>query len=101
MLKKNAPFLLLLFLLTLTDIYFAFRGDSNRLFTKPLLLPLLMFMYFCGQDNNTSFSRLIYAALISSWLGDIFLLFEILTLPIDSGQRAENARCGATGDNRP
>lgn len=76
MTKKNAPFLLLLLLITIVDIYFAFNGNGNRLFTKPLLMPLLMVVYFTSQSNNTSFSRLIFAALLFSWLGDIFLLFE-------------------------
>jgi uncharacterized membrane protein YhhN len=76
MTKKNTPFLLLLFLITLADIYFTLTGEGNRLYTKPLLMPLLMLVYFRGQDNNTSFSGLIYAALICAWLGDIFLLFE-------------------------
>lgn len=76
-LKKRWVFLLLL-LLTAIDLLFLSTGDPNRIFSKPLLMPLLIWLYVSEVDKHNTFTRLIIAALFFSWLGDIFLMFDHL-----------------------
>jgi uncharacterized membrane protein YhhN len=66
----------LLIAVTIADLIFGFTGNELRLFTKPLLMPILMLLYYRSQPNNTVFARLIFAALFFSWLGDVSLMFE-------------------------
>lgn len=74
-LKKRWVFLLLL-LVTAIDMVFLSTGDPNRIFSKPLLMPLLIWLYVSEIDKHNTFTRLIIAALFFSWLGDIFLMFD-------------------------
>ncbi|MGR3812383.1 lysoplasmalogenase [Jiulongibacter sp. NS-SX5] len=47
--------------------------DSLRIITKPLLMPLLALYYWKSASEK---SNLLFIALLFSWLGDIFLMFE-------------------------
>jgi uncharacterized membrane protein YhhN len=75
---KNWWIFLLLILVTALDLFFLTTQDPNRVYTKPLLMPILIWAYLRNQENNTLFARLIIAALFFSWLGDIFLMFDKL-----------------------
>ncbi|HLO82440.1 MAG TPA: lysoplasmalogenase family protein, partial [Chitinophagaceae bacterium] len=73
---KNRWIFLLLFVVTAIDLFLLITENPNRVFSKPLLMPVLIWAYIGEQDNKTMFSRLIIAALFFSWLGDIFLMFD-------------------------
>lgn len=73
---KNKWIFLLLIIVTAIDLFLLTTQNPNRVFTKPLLMPILIWAYASEQGNHTVFSRLIIAALFFSWLGDIFLMFD-------------------------
>jgi uncharacterized membrane protein YhhN len=75
---NNRWIFVLLIVVTAIDLFLLTTQDPNRVFTKPLLMPILIWAYLRNQENNTLFSRLIIAALFFSWLGDIFLMFDKL-----------------------
>lgn len=70
-------------LLVLLSIVFAFDlvfiamdHSSWRFFTKPLLLPVIIWFYFTySQQNTCRINRWFLSGLILSFLGDVFLLF--------------------------
>jgi uncharacterized membrane protein YhhN len=66
-------------LAALVDLWFAVQGGKERLFTKPLLMPLLMLGYFLETKPLGPFSTLLLAALFFSWLGDVLLMFDAVT----------------------
>ncbi len=69
---------LILFVICLTAELGLIYGNNVtlRYITKPLLMPLL-FLYFLSTLQSTAGSnRSIIAALLFSWVGDIFLLFD-------------------------
>jgi uncharacterized membrane protein YhhN len=75
----NKPFraaYLLFAAAALADLWFVNQGGSERYFTKPLLMPLLMLGYYLEARPTQVFSRLILLALFFSWLGDVFLMLE-------------------------
>jgi uncharacterized membrane protein YhhN len=74
-LKQRWVFLLLI-VITVIDLVLLSTSNPNRIFTKPLLMPLLIWGYVAQQNPEASFARLIIAALFFSWLGDIFLMFD-------------------------
>lgn len=71
-------------LLVLLDIVFAFDlvfiamdRSSWRFFTKPLLLPIIIWFYFTYSKQNVfRINQWFLSGLILSFLGDVFLLFE-------------------------
>lgn len=64
-------------LITIADIVMITLDiPGGRFFTKPLLMPLLCLYYFCEISNQSNFSKLIITALLCSWLGDLFLMFD-------------------------
>lgn len=69
---------LILFIICLTaELVLVYTNNVTiRYVTKPLLMPLL-FLYFLSAVKSTIGSnRSIIAALLFSWVGDIFLLFD-------------------------
>jgi uncharacterized membrane protein YhhN len=74
-LKQRWVFLLLI-AVTVIDLVLMISSNPNRIYTKPLLMPLLIWGYLAQQNTDGSFTRLIVAALFFSWLGDIFLMFD-------------------------
>jgi uncharacterized membrane protein YhhN len=77
MMKVNrALFIGLIAVAALADIYLGQQHPFARLYSKPVLMPIIMGYYVISTGISTIFSRLILAALFFSWLGDIFLLFE-------------------------
>lgn len=76
----NKVLLILLSVLLLADVYLIAQGDdrSMRIFTKPLLIPLLMLLY---TYKNKTINYLFLVGLIFSFLGDVFLLFNWGFLP--------------------
>lgn len=73
---KRSLFIGLIVLATVTDIYLGLQNSSLRLFSKPILMPIIMVFYVMSVGISTKFSRLFLGALFFSWLGDVFLLFE-------------------------
>lgn len=64
----------LLFIVFLCDLYFVYSGkNSERFFTKTLLMPLLILIYFL---ESKKLNKLFLAGLVFSFLGDLFLLFK-------------------------
>ncbi|HSF46671.1 MAG TPA: lysoplasmalogenase [Chitinophagaceae bacterium] len=74
-LKQRWVFLLLI-AITAIDLVLLSTSSPYRLFTKPLLMPLLIWGYTAQQNHDASLARLIIAALLFSWMGDIFLMFD-------------------------
>ena len=77
--KKAVLFSLGLYLLLLVltiDVSFIILGKEDlRLFSKPLLMPLLLGYYSKGRPLSRKRDLRIVSALLLSFLGDLFLLF--------------------------
>jgi uncharacterized membrane protein YhhN len=58
-----------------------FQQEDLRLFTKPLLMPLLMLHYFASANPGTVFKKIMLGGLFFSWLGDLFLMKDSLFIP--------------------
>lgn len=66
----------------LADLFFIYRGmETWRLVSKPLLLPLLMLVYFLNVGLGKGFPRLMMAALFFSWAGDVLLIWDQYFMP--------------------
>ena len=65
------------------DLFFIFNSQTElRFFTKPLLLPILVVMYFLQvKSEKAQLDKLFLAGLILSFFGDLFLLFKWGFLP--------------------
>ena len=65
------------------DLFFIFNDQPElRFFTKPLLLPILILMYFSQVNSaKTQLDKLFLAGLTLSFFGDVFLLFNWGFLP--------------------
>lgn len=61
---------------TVVDMYLGQQHPSLRLFSKPVLMPIIMAFYAMSASLSSIHARLFLSALFFSWLGDIFLLFE-------------------------
>jgi len=55
--------------------FFSNLACLNYIF-KPLLMPVLIIFFVLFNKSNKKHFLLVSAALISSWLGDLFLMFE-------------------------
>ncbi|SKC09197.1 Uncharacterized membrane protein YhhN [Soonwooa buanensis] len=76
--KKSQIALLVLGLMFICDLLFIVLGrEQLRLFSKTLLMPLLLVFYWlASQKSNQPKQNLFIAGLILSWFGDVFLLFD-------------------------
>ena len=75
LLKKRG--LLIFWILLLLDCFFIYTKDeSHRIFTKPLLIPILCFYIFLNARKNHyhNTKTLVFLALVFAWLGDILLM---------------------------
>ena len=66
------------------DIAFtATNHDELRFFSKPLIIPCLIGIYYVSikEENKIWWKDMIIIGLLSSWLGDIFLQFEGMFIP--------------------
>lgn len=74
----NFQILLVIFLSALAIEIYANLAKNLQLqyFSKPSLMLILAFYYFINTRKFTSEKYLILAALVFSWLGDVFLLFD-------------------------
>jgi len=81
--RKNAfIFAILYAIAAIADLYFVYnQQESFRFFSKPLLLPLLMTYYLSSVGMGSKFAKLMAAALLFSWLGDVLLLWDSLFIP--------------------
>ena len=75
----NKIYWIILFIVVLfADLIAVYLGkETLRYVTKPLLMPLLV-IYFVSAVNffSSSLKKWIVLALVFSWLGDVFLMFE-------------------------
>jgi uncharacterized membrane protein YhhN len=67
---------LLLCISFLVDIYLQSVQSEYRLFSKALLMPMLIWMFNGSKPGNTPSAYLINAGLLFSWMGDILLQFD-------------------------
>lgn len=64
---------LFFFLFLSLDLFFlTFELDSLRMFSKTLLIPILIYSHY----SSTKISNLLLFGLVASWFGDIALLFD-------------------------
>jgi uncharacterized membrane protein YhhN len=63
-------------LAVLLDLFLVHTDPSLRLYSKPLLMPLLMAAYVSEVGFRGRYQRLLLAALSLSWLGDVLLMFD-------------------------
>ena len=63
-------------LAVLLDLAFIGIDPSLRIFSKPLLMPLLMAAYFSDVGAAKGQSKVLLAALLFSWIGDVLLMFD-------------------------
>lgn len=74
--NKKLTAISLLVIVTAADLYLGWQNSEWRLFTKPLLMPILLVYYYLETGFQGIFPRLMASALFFSWLGDVLLLFE-------------------------
>lgn len=74
--QKKWLFIVLIIAATLTDVILGHYNPGLRIFSKPVLIPLIMWFYWTSAGTASRFARLFLIALFFSWLGDLFLLFE-------------------------
>lgn len=74
--KAHQVAYLLFALAALADLWMVSSDTGHRYFTKPLLMPLLALGYGLETRGRDTLSRWVLAALLFSWLGDIFLMLE-------------------------
>ena len=69
---------ILLVIVFAVDLFFIFNNQTElRFFTKPLLLPILILMYFSQvKSEKIQSDKLFLAGLVLSFFGDLFLLFK-------------------------
>lgn len=69
------------FFITLSDLVFIYFNLTNlRWFTKPLLMPLLLFAVFTKRKEIKLY-KLILIALFLSWMGDVLLQMQGMFIP--------------------
>lgn len=69
------------FFITLSDLVFIYFNLTNlRWFTKPLLMPLLLFAVFTKRKEIKLY-KLILIALFLSWMGDVLLQMKGMFIP--------------------
>lgn len=82
--KQQAKLVFLLYaIVALLDLLFIYNDQTTlRWFTKPLLMPLLMAGFYVATTTRTGLLfRLILAALVLSWCGDVLLQLEGFFIP--------------------
>ena len=74
---------ILLVIVFAIDLFFIFNDQNElRFFTKPLLLPLLILLYFSQvKSAKTQLDQFFLTGLAFSFFGDLFLLFKWGFLP--------------------
>ena len=75
LLKKRG--IIIFWALLLLDCYFIYtNNNASRIFTKPLLVPILGFYVFLNSKKNyyQTTKVLIFFAFIAAWLGDMLLM---------------------------
>jgi len=80
---KSKILQILLVVVFAIDLFLIFNDQNElRFFTKPLLLPILILMYFSQVNSaKTQLDKLFLAGLTLSFFGDVFLLFNWGFLP--------------------
>ena len=75
LLKKRG--ILVFWILLLADCYFIFNNQEQlRIFTKPLLIPILLFYIFLNarKQHYQTTKILVLTGFFAAWLGDILLM---------------------------
>ena len=63
-------------LAALADLALLRLEPSLRVYSKPLLMPLLMAAYFSEVGAGNGQSKVLLSALLFSWIGDLLLMFD-------------------------
>ncbi len=81
--QKQRLFFYLFSIVSLIEILHILIGKEDlRIFTKPLIIPLLGLTYYFSLDKKPSILKdAVLLALLFSWFGDIFLQKESLFVP--------------------
>jgi uncharacterized membrane protein YhhN len=75
--KKITWLFLFAFILIADLISIYFESEISRYFTKPLLMPLLVFYFVLATGSiSSSLKKWLILALLFSWAGDVLLMFE-------------------------
>lgn len=82
MLQKQRLFFFIFSVISMIEILqISFGNEEFRIFTKPLIIPLLIVIYYFSLIKKTSIVRdPIIAGLLFSWFGDILLQKESMFL---------------------
>lgn len=74
---------IILFIVFAIDLFLIFTNKIElRFFTKPLLIPILILMYFSRvKSEKTQLNLFFISGLVLSFFGDLFLLFKWGFLP--------------------
>ena len=77
---KKTYWIILFVVVLLTDLFAVYTDNETlRYIIKPLLLPLLIFLFISQTTGFTSsLKKWIILALLFSWTGDVLLMFESL-----------------------
>lgn len=83
MLQQQRLFFFLFSIVALIEIsLIALDMEQLRIFSKPLIIPLLALTYYTSLHKKTSFFKdAVLIALLFSWLGDVLLQRESLFVP--------------------
>ena len=81
--QKQRLFFFLFSVLSLAQVGCTYLGKEEiRMLTKPFIIPLLGITYYCALEKRSDFFKdAILMALVFSWAGDVFLLFEKYFIP--------------------
>lgn len=80
--KSIAAFGIILFLLTIVEIWADLNGERILVYlTKPLLMPILIVLAYQFKRSLAVYRfRYLVAALVFSWAGDVFLMIREMNL---------------------
>lgn len=80
--NKFRSWLIIFWVIVITDILVTATGNESLLFyIKPLLIPSLMLYYIFSIGKLNSLSKLLIGGLLFSFLGDMFLLGDNYFIP--------------------
>ena len=74
--RRGFPGYLPFLVAVLFDLFLVHSAPSLRLYSKPLLMPLLVAAYVSQVGFRGRHQRLLLAGLSLSWLGDVLLMFD-------------------------
>ena len=74
---NKSTWIILFIIFLLVDLYAVYSGNETlRYFSKPLLMLLLVAYFISSTKVSSSLKKWMILALLFSWTGDVFLMFE-------------------------